>query len=196
MEDIATSLVTLSCADRSPASLVRTVHILKNVAAKNDVALEIDVRDVVDALLSGDDDQAVVKIPEMENFSGVTLFNSDRHACVLKTSHHERRVKSVTTDGRHVFVTNDSGCRIFKIGTGDGGSVKNFVYAKTETCDAGFIAATRSALIRHSLGHGNQTDGRLCDVIDKLTLEPVRSLEIPPELNLGQVCNQTQFLCY
>ena len=163
---------------------------LKSVAAKN-VTLEIDVRDVVDALLSADDDQAVVKIPEMENFSGVTLFTSDRYACIQKASHHERRVKSVTTDGRHVFITNDTGCRIAKIGTGGDCSVKNFVYAKTETCDAGFIAASRSLLLRRSLAYDNQSDAKLCDVIDKLTLEPIKSLPIPPELSLGQASEET-----
>ena len=69
-------------------------------------------------------------MPEMESFSGVTLFNSERHACVDKASHGERRVKSVACDGRHLFVTNETGCRLVKVGTGNGNTVKNYVYSR------------------------------------------------------------------
>jgi hypothetical protein len=59
VEDIATALVTLSCAYDSPVTLVRTVHVLKNVESKY-VDLKVDASDVINRLLSSDEDQVSI----------------------------------------------------------------------------------------------------------------------------------------
>jgi hypothetical protein len=123
----------------------------------------------------------------MENLSGLTIFDNDRHACTQKSSHSERRVRSVTTDGRHIFAANEAGCRIVKIGTGYGGSVKGFVYAETQTCDVGFAAATEELLIHRPLSFDESGDGRLCRVLDKNSLEEIEILNFPAEMELGMV---------
>ncbi len=86
VEETATALVTLACAYDSRATLIRTIHVLKNIEAKNienknfenknnecenienknfesenvktkGVECLLDVRDVIDVLLSVDEDQ-------------------------------------------------------------------------------------------------------------------------------------------
>ena len=66
----------------------------------------LDVRDVINALTTSDNQQSVIKIPEMENFAGLNILNGDRFAC---KSSHPRRLKSSTCDGHYLYVGNDSG---------------------------------------------------------------------------------------
>ena len=186
VEDIATALVTLTCAYASHSSIVRTIHVLKNVTddANN---IKIDVKSAIDGLLSNCENDAAIKIPEIENLSGITLFNSERHICSDKTSHCERRIKSVTCDGRHVFVTNDTGCKLVKVGTGKGNSIKNYVYSSWGKCSAGFSAAAQDLLIHRPLSFDENPGSRLCVILDKNSLDEIAAIDLPDELNLEKV---------
>ncbi len=130
--------------------------------------------------------QTVVKIPEMENFVGLTLFNVDRHAC-KKTSHSERRVKSMTCDGSYLYNSNDTGCRIVKTGTGYGDTIKGFVYAKNDDCDAGFVSMANDVLIHRLICFDDVNDRRLCRVLSKNNLLEVKVIEELSEMDWGLV---------
>ena len=125
VDETATALVTLACAYDSQATLIRTIHILKNIESKNvktknaestiteskntesqNVECLLDVRDVINALTTSDSRQSVIKIPEMDNFAGLNILNGDRFTC---KSSHPRRLKSLTCDGHYLYVGNDSG---------------------------------------------------------------------------------------
>jgi hypothetical protein len=86
VEETATALVTLACSYDSRATLIRTIHVLKNIEAKNienknnecenienknfesenvktkGVECLLDVRDVIDVLLSVDEDQVCCSV--------------------------------------------------------------------------------------------------------------------------------------
>ncbi len=66
----------IACAYDSRATLIRTVHILKNIESKNveskNVECLLDVRDVIEGMLGRDNDQSVVKIPELEHLVSIS----------------------------------------------------------------------------------------------------------------------------
>jgi len=75
----------VACAYDSRATLIRTIHILKNIEFKNvesrnvesnnveckKVECLLDVRDVIEGMLGRDNDQSVVKIPELEHLVSI-----------------------------------------------------------------------------------------------------------------------------
>ncbi len=84
-----------------------------------------------------------------------------------------------------IFLTDDGGFGISKIGTGFEGTIQGFKYAEVSTAEAAFLTGAEKKLLRRPYKFDTDNDDvNLAAVIDAVTIKEIAMLKMTPEMTV------------
>ena len=181
LETTAAALVTLACARNSIKTVLHTVYLLHQIEDIDALPVH-DIISILGALEGGSN------IPATLNGSKhITCWAYDDQLDAIVSNEQEENneisKRSITTDGTYLYITNQNGCGLSKIGTGLNGTLRGCVYIKNVTLEAGFTAFANNLLIHRPYTLDNEENEEiLATIIDSCTLEMETKIQMIPEL--------------
>ncbi|XP_071790886.1 probable E3 ubiquitin-protein ligase HECTD4 isoform X2 [Asterias amurensis] len=185
-QNLAAALVALACARGSTSTIIHTIHLLQRHEGNLG---SLPVADILHKLL------------RLEGGPGCTssLLGSKHMVCwgfedLLsdggKNGDEKEKEKDTTDigrslacDGRFLYTTSSHGKGLAKFGSGLGGTLRGFIYAKRQDLGQGWVAHGEDCLIHRALDTDGHPD-QLCTLLDQRTLKTESHVEVPPSLRL------------
>uniref|UniRef100_A0A8C2Q3W7 HECT domain E3 ubiquitin protein ligase 4 n=1 Tax=Cyprinus carpio TaxID=7962 RepID=A0A8C2Q3W7_CYPCA len=177
-QNAAAALVALSCARGSLKTFIHTVHLLQK---QTDLG-QLPVADVLYRLLllegGPGSPSCLLGAKHSVSWGFEDMLPTPESSAAGAESKDTDLGRSLATDGFYLYSTNSFGKGLSKLGSGQHGTLRGFVYCRNEELEAGWVAHS-SGFLLHRPASFDTKPHQLCQVIDPFTLQVSQVVAMP-----------------
>ncbi|KAL1270511.1 hypothetical protein QQF64_029527 [Cirrhinus molitorella] len=177
-QNAAAALVALSCARGSLKTFIHTVHLLQK---QTDLG-QLPVADVLYRLLllegGPGSPSCLLGGKHSVSWGFEDMLPTPESSAAGAESKDTDLGRSLATDGYYLYTTNSFGKGLSKLGSGQHGTLRGFVYCRNEELEAGWVAHS-SGFLLHRPASFDTKPQQLCQVIDPFTLQVSQVVAMP-----------------
>uniref|UniRef100_A0A8C1PKU9 HECT domain E3 ubiquitin protein ligase 4 n=1 Tax=Cyprinus carpio TaxID=7962 RepID=A0A8C1PKU9_CYPCA len=177
-QNAAAALVALSCARGSLKTFIHTVHLLQK---QTDLG-QLPVADVLYRLLllegGPGSPSCLLGAKHSVSWGFEDMLPTPESSAAGAESKDTDLGRSLATDGFYLYTTNSFGKGLSKLGSGQHGTLRGFVYCRNEELEAGWLAHS-SGFLLHRPASFDTKPHQLCQVIDPFTLQVSQVVAMP-----------------
>ncbi|RXN23820.1 putative E3 ubiquitin- ligase HECTD4 isoform X1 [Labeo rohita] len=177
-QNAAAALVALSCARGSLKTFIHTVHLLQK---QTDLG-QLPVADVLYRLLllegGPGSPSCLLGGKHSVSWGFEDMLPTPESSAAGAESKDTDLGRSLATDGFYLYTTNSFGKGLSKLGSGQHGTLRGFVYCRNEELEAGWVAHS-SGFLLHRPASFDTKPHQLCQVIDPFTLQVSQVVAMP-----------------
>ncbi|XP_016414650.1 probable E3 ubiquitin-protein ligase HECTD4 [Sinocyclocheilus rhinocerous] len=199
-QNAAAALVALSCARGSLKTFIHTVHLLQK---QTDLG-QLPVADVLHRLLllegGPGSPSCLLGAKHSVSWGFEDMLPTPESSAAGAESKDSDLGRSLATDGFYLYTTNSFGKGLSKLGSGQHGTLRGFVYCRNEELEAGWLAHS-SGFLLHRPASFDIKPHQLCHVIDPFTLQvsqvvamPLHHFPVGSSLTSLRLCSDGTFL--
>ncbi|ROL42235.1 putative E3 ubiquitin-protein ligase HECTD4 [Anabarilius grahami] len=193
-QNAAAALVALSCARGSLKTFIHTVHLLQK---QTDLG-QLPVADVLYRLLllegGPGSPSCLLGGKHSVSWGFEDMLPTPESSATGPESKDTDLGRSLATDGFYLYTTNSFGKGLSKLGSGQHGTLRGFVYCRNEEMEAGWVAHS-SGFLLHRPASFDTKPHQLCQVIDPFTLQVSQVVAMPHHHFPVGSCLTTLRLC-
>uniref|UniRef100_A0A671K5X4 Probable E3 ubiquitin-protein ligase HECTD4 n=1 Tax=Sinocyclocheilus anshuiensis TaxID=1608454 RepID=A0A671K5X4_9TELE len=199
-QNAAAALVALSCARGSLKTFIHTVHLLQK---QTDLG-QLPVADVLQRLLllegGPGSPSCLLGAKHSVSWGFEDMLPTPESSAAGAESKDSDLGRSLATDGFYLYTTNSFGKGLSKLGSGQHGTLRGFVYCRNEELEAGWLAHSSGFLLYRPASFDTKPH-QLCQVIDPFTLQvsqvvamPLHHFPVGSSLTSLRLCSDGTFL--
>lgn len=193
-KNIASALVALACARGHLKTFIHTVHLLQKLPDLQ----ALPVGDILAKLLETEGGQG--HVPAILGSKHVLCWGfEDLLSGTEKESGEKDKAdgdigRSLASDGVFLYTTNACGRGLAKIGSGLHGSIRGYVYARNPDIGPGKVTYGDSQILYRPLSYDQESEQQnFFQVLDKHSLQPVKTIPKPEQYTAQGVCTTVAF---
>ncbi|TRY90504.1 hypothetical protein DNTS_002641, partial [Danionella cerebrum] len=177
-QNAAAALVALACARGSLKTFIHTVHLLQK---QTDLG-QLPVADVLYRLLllegGPGSPSCLLGGKHIVSWGFEDMLPAPESNAAGAESKDTDLGRSLATDGFYLYTTNSFGKGLSKLGSGQHGTLRGFVYCRNEDLEAGWLAHSGGFLLHRPASFDSKPQ-QLCQAIDPFTLQVSQMVAMP-----------------